>query len=200
MDEIEIMRQQLTAIKRQLDTQQIVNKELLRKVMRSKASWLNRFVNIEIITLPVVYLLFVIISAAYGVSQWYAFSFLIMSALDTAFDWRTVRIPSDMFGSASILELKKFLLRQKRERFIQVCVGAPLCVIWVVAFFLAMVANIDVTSSDDLEQMVKTGGLIGGLAGGVVGGVVMIVLYRKMQRTNDTLLRDIRDLEEDMAE
>lgn len=200
MDEIEIMRQQLTAMKRQLDTQQIVNKELLRKVMRSKASWLNRFVSIEIITLPVVYLLFVIISAAYGVSQWYAFSFLIMSALDTAFDWRTVRISSDMFGSASILELKKFLLRQKRERLIQACVGAPLCIIWVVAFFLAMVANIDVMSSGDLEQVVKTGGLIGGIAGGVVGGVVMIVLYRKMQRTNDTLLGDIRDLEEDMAE
>ncbi len=199
MEEIEIMRQQLAALKQQLDTQQIVNKELLRKVMRNKASWLNRFVNIEIITLPVVYLLFVIISAAYGISQWYAFTFFILGALDTIFDWRTVRIPTDMFSSASILDLKKFLLRQKRERHIQIFVGAPLCIIWVVAFFMAMVRNVDMSSSD-LAQVARTGGLFGGIVGGMVGAVVMIVLYRKMQRTNDTLLRDIRELEEEAAE
>ena len=194
MEEIEIMRQQLAAMKRQLDTQQIVNRELLRKVMRGKASWLNKFVNIEIITLPVVYLLFVIISAAYGISQWYAFAFLILSALDTVFDWRTVRIPTDMFGSASILELKKFLLRQKRERYIQICVGIPLCIMWIIAFFTAMVRKVDMTS-DDLEQAVRAGGLFGGIIGGMVGVVVVIVLYRKIQRTNDTLLRDIHDIE-----
>ncbi len=199
MEEIEIMRQQLATLKQQLDTQQIVNKDLLRKVMRSKASWLNRFVNIEIITLPVVYLLFVIISAAYGLSQWYAFSFLILGALDTILDWRTVRIPAEMFSSASILELKKFLLRQKRERHIQIFVGGPLCVIWVVAFFMGMVKNVDMSSSE-IAQVARTGGLFGGIVGGIVGVVVMIVLYRKMQRTNDTLLNDIRELEEEAAE
>ncbi len=199
MEEIEIMRQQLATLKQQLDTQQIVNKDLLRKVMRSKASWLNRFVNIEIITLPVVYLLFVIISAAYGLSQWYAFSFLILGALDTILDWRTVRIPAEMFSSASILELKKFLLRQKRERHIQIFVGGPLCVIWVVAFFMGMVKNVDMSSSE-IAQVARTGGLFGGIVGGIVGVVVMIVLYRKMQRTNDTLLNDIRELEEEATE
>ncbi len=199
MEEIEIMRQQLATLKQQLDTQQIVNKDLLRKVMRSKASWLNRFVNIEIITLPVVYILFVIISAAYGLSQWYAFSFLILGALDTILDWRTVRIPAEMFSSASILELKKFLLRQKRERHIQIFVGGPLCVIWVVAFFMGMVKNVDMSSSE-IAQVARTGGLFGGIVGGIVGVVVMIVLYRKMQRTNDTLLNDIRELEEEAAE
>ncbi len=199
MEEIKIMRQQLATLKQQLDTQQIVNKDLLRKVMRSKASWLNRFVNIEIITLPVVYLLFVIISAAYGLSQWYAFSFLILGALDTILDWRTVRIPAEMFSSASILELKKFLLRQKRERHIQIFVGGPLCVIWVVAFFMGMVKNVDMSSSE-IAQVARTGGLFGGIVGGIVGVVVMIVLYRKMQRTNDTLLNDIRELEEEAAE
>ncbi len=199
MEEIEIMRQQLVVLKKQLDTQQIVNKELLRKVMRSKASWLNRYVNFEIITFPLVYLLFVIISAVYGISQWYAFIFFIIGGLDTALDWRTVRIPSDLFGSASILELKKFLLRQKRERHIQIFVTGPLCVLWVIAFLTAMMRNIDMTSSE-LEQVARTGGLAGGIIGGIIGVVVMLVLYRKMQRTNDTLLRDIRELEEEAAE
>lgn len=199
MEEIEIMRQQLVTLKKQLDTQQIVNKELLRKVMRSKASWLNRYVNFEIITFPLVYLLFVIISAVYGISQWYAFIFFIIGGLDTALDWRTVRIPSDLFGSASILELKKFLLRQKRERHIQMFVTAPLCVLWIIAFLTAMMKNIDVPSSE-LEQVVRTGGVAGGIIGGIIGVVVMLILYRKMQRTNDTLLRDIRELEKEPAE
>lgn len=199
MEEIEIMRQQLVTLKKQLDTQQIVNKELLRKVMRSKASWLNRYVNFEIITFPLVYLLFVIISAVYGISQWYAFIFFIIGGLDTALDWRTVRIPSDLFGSASILELKKFLLRQKRERHIQMFVTAPLCVLWIIAFLTAMMKNIDVPSSE-LEQVVRTGGVAGGIIGGIIGVVVMLILYRKMQRTNDTLLRDIRELEKEAAE
>lgn len=199
MEEIEIMRQQLVTLKKQLDTQQIVNKELLRKVMRSKASWLNRYVNFEIITFPLVYLFFVIISAVYGISQWYAFIFFIIGGLDTALDWRTVRIPSDLFGSASILELKKFLLRQKRERHIQMFVTAPLCVLWIIAFLTAMMKNIDVPSSE-LEQVVRTGGVAGGIIGGIIGVVVMLILYRKMQRTNDTLLRDIRELEKEAAE
>lgn len=199
MEEIEIMRQQLVTLKKQLDTQQIVNKELLRKVMRSKASWLNRYVNFEIITFPLVYLFFVIISAVYGISQWYAFIFFIIGGLDTALDWRTVRIPSDLFGSASILELKKFLLRQKRERHIQMFVTAPLCVLWIIAFLTAMMKNIDVPSSE-LEQVVRTGGVAGGIIGGIIGVVVMLILYRKMQRTNDTLLRDIRELEKEPAE
>ena len=195
MEEIEMMRQQLATLKRQLDTQHIVNKELLRKVMRSKASWLNRVVVTEIITLPFVYLIFVSISVAYGISQWYAFIFLIFSALDAAFDWYTVRIPAGMFGTASILELKRFLLRQKRARMLQVCIGLPLAIIWIIAFFLAMRANTDLGISGDAAQAAKTGGIFGGVIGGIIGGIVVLILYRKIQRINDALLCDIHDIE-----
>lgn len=195
MDQLEIMREQLAAMKQQLDTQQIINHELLRKIMRGKASWLNRFVNIEIISIPFVFLLFVIISVGYGISQWYALSFLILASIDSAFDWRFVRIPPRMFSCVSILELKKFLLKQKRGRFIQTCISAPLVVIWVVAFFAAIATETKLSVSSDFMESVKTGGLIGGLIGAIVGLIVVIILYRKMQRTNDDLLRDIRDIE-----
>ena len=65
MEELEIMRMQLDALKQQLDTQEIINRDLLRKIMRRKASWLNRLVNFETIALPRTYQLFVGRTAEY---------------------------------------------------------------------------------------------------------------------------------------
>ena len=72
MEDLEIMRQQLAELKRRLDTQQIVNKGLLRKLMRRKASWLNRLVIVEIASLPFIYLIFAVTCYAAGISQWFA--------------------------------------------------------------------------------------------------------------------------------
>lgn len=165
--------------------------------MRSKASWLNRFVIGEIIMMPFLYLFFAGLSAFFEISQWYAVVFLICGAVDVFLDWRNVRIPSAMFGTASVLELKKFLLRQKKERFIQTCVMTPLVVIWLVLFFLAMNEKTFLPDSDSIAQAAKDGALIGGFIGGVIGLVVVILIYYRMQHTNDDLLRDIRELEND---
>lgn len=199
MDQLEIMRRQLEAMKQQLDTQQIINKDLLRKIMRRKASWLNRLVAFEILFLPLGYLMFAGICAFYDISQLYAVSFLIFCGIDVAFDWRLVRIPPAMFGSASIIELKKFILKQKKGRFIQTCIMLPLAIVWLIAFFAAMERSSDMTVSGDITDAAMTGGVFGAAIGAVVGVVVVIIIYRRMSRTNDDLLRDISDLENDSA-
>ncbi len=196
MDELEIMRHQLAAMKSRLDSQQIINRELMRKVMRSKASWLNRFVNVEIITVPIVYLLLVIICVGYGISQWFAGVFLLMGAIDAALDWRTVRIPPRMFGTASIIYLRKYLIRQKKERMIQTCIMFPLTLIWLVAFLSAMLAGTDMSLAGDILVAARQGGIIGGVIGGLIGLVMVVVIFRKMQRTNDTLLSDLHEQNE----
>lgn len=201
MEELEMMRIQLDALKQQLDTQQIINKDLLRKIMRRKASWLNRFVNFEIVALPLTYLLFVGISVFYGISQWYAFLFLVFGAIDTAFDWRAVRIPPSMFGTASILDLKRLLLRQKKMRFVQTCIGAPLAIIWIAAFFYEMLTHSFQTIPHEImhnaSSYISVGGLTGAFIGIITGVITIIIIYHKMQHTNDDLLRDIHDLEND---
>ncbi len=196
MDELEIMRHQLAAMKSRLDSQQIINRELMRKVMRSKASWLNRFVNVEIITVPIVYLLLVIICVGYGISQWFAGAFLLMGAIDAAIDWRTVRIPPRMFGTASIIYLRKYLIRQKKERMIQTCIMFPLTLIWLVAFLSAMLAGTDMSLTGDILVAARQGGIIGGVIGGLIGLVMVVVIFSKMQRTNDTLLSDLHEQNE----
>lgn len=196
MEELEIMRRQLAAMKRELDTRQIVNNNLMRRVMHSKASWLNRLVNAEIVALPILYILIAAICLKSDISQWYASVFIIIATADVALDIRTVRIPSHMFGTASIIELRKHLIRQKKERFIQTCVMLPVALIWLTAFVTAVFSHIDISPSCDLKTAAITGGIVGGIGGGIISIIVIMILYRKMQQTNDALLRDISDLEE----
>ncbi|MDE6341030.1 MAG: hypothetical protein K2K93_01810, partial [Muribaculaceae bacterium] len=92
MEELEIMRRQLASMKEQLRSQHIVNESLMRKVMKGKASWMNTLVKAEIICVPITWILLAAICAFYGISQWYASLFLIMSVIDTYIDWYTVRI------------------------------------------------------------------------------------------------------------
>ncbi|MDE6341552.1 MAG: hypothetical protein K2K93_04485, partial [Muribaculaceae bacterium] len=108
--------------------------------------------------------------------------------------------PPALFGTLSMIDLKKFLLKQKRRRVVQMIVMAPLAVAWVVTFLIDMVArNIELVDGPgpDPEEMVKIGGAAGGIIGAVIGVIVMIVLFRRMQRTNDTLISDIDDAGQD---
>ena len=197
MDQLDIMRQQLAELKLQLDNQQIINQDLLRKVMRGKASWIDRFVKFELISLPFIYLLFVGICWAYGISQWYAFAFLICGAIDALLDLRTARIPPSIF-SGSIVDMRRFLVKQKAQRFIQTCVMGILCIIWVCLFFAAMATSKSTfLNSDGIWTVASIGGLIGGVLGAIVGVLIIIILYRKMQRTNDQILSDLNQLEAD---
>lgn len=200
MEELEIMRRQLESMKEQLRSQHIVNESLMRKVMKGKATWLNTLVKAEIICVPITWILFAAICAFYGMSQWYASLFLIMAVIDTYIDWYTVRIPAGLFGTLSMIDLKKFLLRQKRRRMVQMIIMTPLAVAWVVAFLSDMIArNTELVNgpSPDLKDMAMIGGTAGGIIGAVIGVIVMIVVFRKMQRTNDTLISYIGDMEQD---
>ncbi len=198
MEELDIMRRQLAEMKQMLDTQQIINNELMNKVMRSKASWLNRFVKAELILIPLVYLLFVAICHYYGISQWYAFTVLVFGGIDTLIDIRTVRIPAGLFSTSSILDLKKFLLRQKRERFIQTCISGTTCVIWLILFCYAMfTSNSTEFTNNDIWQGARIGGIVGSIIGAVIGIIAFVIIYRKMQSTNDAIIKDINELQQE---
>lgn len=195
MEELEIMRQQLNALKQQLNSQQIVNRELMQKVMRRNASWLNKMVNAEIIAVPFLCLIIVVGCAVFGISMWYAVTYAVCCIADVVMDWYSVRIPNEIFGQYSILELKKYLLKQKRFRFIQTAVMLPLSLIWLSAYVYSMFVygNIEFMNQHPREAHIV--GIVTAAIANIVGIITVLIIYYKMQRTNDTLLRDIRDLE-----
>ena len=187
MEDLDILKQEMAELKRNLDKEQIVNDRLLRTVMRQKASWLNRFVIVEVITLPILYLMFVGICAYFHISQWYAFSLFILSALDVAADLRTFRISPKVFSTCSLLEVRKLLIKQKKERFIHVCIALPLAIVWILLFSYAI---FKATSPLAEDHNLNFAGAIGGVIGAIIGAGAVIVIYRKAQRTNDNLLSE----------
>lgn len=197
MEDLEIMRQQLSALKQKLDTQKIINKDLMRSVMRNKASWLNRFVNIEIIGIPIIYFIVAATSYAVGISQWFAIILLVMTTVDVALDWHLVRISPDKFSRLSIIELKKFLMKQKKLRLIQTIAMAPLALIWLLTFFSAYISKLEIFPYTDIPAFIKPGIWIVIIASLIAAVIVVCILLRKMQQTNDALIKDIDDLEKD---
>ena len=195
MDELDVMRQQFADMKRQLDTQQIVNKDLMHKVMRGKVSWMNLLVKGEVIALPLFTLLFLRISSNLGISLWYAIAFFILAGIDTLGDFYTVRIPTRLFSTCSMLDLKKFLVRQKKLRFRQVCVSLPLALVWVALFSYQLTYHLNTELTDNAEHALLIGIILGAVVGVVVAVMVVVSIYRKMQRTSDQILSDIRQLQ-----
>lgn len=194
MNQLEEMRSQMAAMKSKLDTQQIVNKELMRKIMSNKASWLNLLVKAELFALPLIFIILAGICILFDISQWYSISFLILGGIDTGLDLKTVRIPGSLFGSTSIIELKRFLVRQKKERFIQTTIMSVISIIWLIMFILSITKSSFVSSNK--INLIETYGLIGGSIG--ISLIVIVILYQKMQRTNDHILADIEELEKDV--
>lgn len=189
--ELESLKEEMATLKRDLDNEQIVNARLLRTIMCRRSSWIGNFVKFESLLIIPVYLIFVGMCCAFHMSQWYALAFLILGAIDNIVDYRTYIIPKTLLSTCSMLEIRRRLIRQKKERFIQLCISLPLCLVWIVAFFYGMQSSF---AGGDVDKMIlNEGSLIGGAVGGVIGLAVVLLLHRKAQKTNDRILHDIEE-------
>lgn len=51
-NELEQMRQQMQLLRKKLDRQEIINDKMMRLSVKSKMSWIRRFVYLEFLLLP----------------------------------------------------------------------------------------------------------------------------------------------------
>lgn len=193
MDELEKLRVEMDALKRNLDKQQIVNKDLMRTVMKQRASWLNNLVIGEIVLLPVLFIMFMAMCVGMHVSVWFAVALLVIGGIDTAFDWRTLRISPRLISTSSIMQLRRTLVKQKKQRFWQTVIGTVLSIIWLILFASAAL-HADGLAEED--HLINFGGAIGGVFGGIFGGIVVVWIYKKAQKTNDDILSDLDEIEQ----
>lgn len=194
MDELEKLRVEMDALKRNLDKQQIVNKDLMRTVMKQRASWLNNLVIGEIVLLPVLFIMFMAMCVVLHVSVWFAVALLVIGGIDTAFDWRTLRISPRLISTSSIMQLRRTLVKQKKQRFWQTMIGTVLAIIWLILFASAAL-HADGLAEED--HLINFGGAIGGVFGGIFGGIAVVWIYKKAQKTNDDILSDLDEIEEE---
>lgn len=194
MDELTILRQQMDSVKKSLEESKIVNRKLMVTVMKQKSSWLNNYVLLELVALPLLFLLLYGECVVLGVPVWFSIIFIIGAVIDVIVDFKTTRIPPSDFARLDMLSLRRKLTRQKRQRYIQLLVSLPLALVWGGWFVYECNKSIMGDSNiDDRMSFCINIGLVAAVS--IASIVVVVAIYKKMNSVNDDIIGTIDDSE-----
>lgn len=192
---LEQMRSQLETLKHKLDSQQIVNDRLMRTAMQSRMGWIGRYVRVEeYLLLPLVAVVFLGVKVVFGVSWWFFAFTMVMCVADIVADHKVNILGGSLWQNGSMVEVRRRLVRMKELRRRQLMVSFPVVGVWLVVLVLELMSagafgpGVPPVSE---WRPAAFAGVVGGVVGAVTGLVVAVVLVRKMQRTNDELIRQI---------
>ena len=188
--ELDFMRQQMSAFKHQLEQQEIVNDRLLTESMRKKMSWIKAYIIAEIIALPFIMLILACLKDLFDITWWSVGALAFMCVFDVWWDDHVnIQCMKDTdYNRDNLLLTTEKLLDMKQRRAVQMGISVPM--------LIAVLACIGFdfnrgSKAGDVEAMAT---MIGGGVGSAVGIVIAFFIYRKMQRTNDELIRQIEEL------
>lgn len=192
---IELMRSQMADFKQQLEKQNIVNDLIIAKSMRSKMSWIKRLVISEIIALPLILIVFIAIKYAYDLSWWGIGTFYALALFDTWFDYRTnVQCMKDTdYSRDNLIYTMQKLVNMKQRRGVEMGIMTPATILSALA--IGMETSDSLTAHDASEHewlLLYCGGI-----GLIIGIIAALFIYRRMQKTNDELIRQIEELTEE---
>ncbi|MGM9710163.1 MAG: hypothetical protein ACI3ZB_11270 [Prevotella sp.] len=185
--DIESMRKQLETLKKKLDEQQIVNDKLVRKAMSNKMSWIMKFLWTELfVLLPFAVLAFCNLKSMVPGMSWYpVIAILVFMLACIVIDLYVNNTSENDWKSENLISTGMKLVKMKRLRWMQVAINLPIVFILFVWLFY------------DLEFEGKDAMVCGSVVGGVIGMAIGIGVLIRMNRTNDELIRQIRELKEE---
>lgn len=190
-NELELMRQQLAILNKKLESETIINARLMREAMKHKMSWIKKFLWGEIIAIPILILFFGAVTVAFHLSYGPLILMTVMMIVSVFFDYKINMIDDRDFLKGNLADTALRLAQMKRRRKINELASFPFLFIWVAWFSYDLYKHIP---ADGIWHFALTGALVGGLVGCVIGGVSALFIFRKMQRTNDELIRQIDEL------
>lgn len=199
IDELELLREQMQVLRDKLDKQEIVNDKLIRNSVKSKMSWVKKFVYLEFLLLPVLACVWFGIKEVFNLS-WTNYAILmIMSTIDTIWDYRINVASFDLEKVAenNLTDTLQKLISMKQMRAKSFSIMLPLCALWLVWTGIEMWQGVgSLGEADSLMRAAGYSGFGGLIVGIPIGLYAVIHIYRKMQRTNDELIEQIRDFSE----
>lgn len=199
IDELELLREQMQVLRDKLDKQEIVNDKLIRNSVKSKMSWVKKFVYLEFLLLPVLACVWFGIKEVFNLS-WTNYAILmIMSTIDTIWDYRINVASFDLekVTENNLTDTLQKLISMKQMRAKSFSIMLPLCALWLVWTGIEMWQGVgSLGEADSLMRAAGYSGFGGLIVGIPIGLYAVIHIYRKMQRTNDELIEQIRDFSE----
>lgn len=193
-----MLRDQMAAMKSDLDKNAIINDRLMQTVMKERSKGLNRLVNAEIISIPFLILLFFGICHVMHLSIWILVTMAIGLIVSTVVDIKTVKVSTRLINSLSLRDLRTYLIRQKRQRTIQLIVELPLGMAWLVWLLLSLFDNSMVlTDLRDMNNQATVGWIKFAIimVTSIIAIFTMIMVYREAQNVNDSMIKEIESNE-----
>jgi len=202
MMELEQMREQMQVLRNKLDTQEIVNDKLVKNSIKSKMSWIKKFVYFELLLVPFTALMAYVLKEMFNLS-WFTYAFIVvLSAIDAVCDYRinVASLDLEKVEKHNLSDTLQKLVAMKKMRaksfFIMMLLSIPLF-IWASIEMWQNISTGTITFIDDVPANIVCAGAYGGLVGGIIGffvGIyISIRIYRKMQATNDEIIAQLEE-------
>ena len=190
-NEILEMREQLAALKKQLDTQEIINDRLIKEAMLGKLSSMNRsaiwMCAVCLIMIPLGYLNFQRMghSTALCIATSALFFISFMSILISHYRLRK----RDIY-SGDLITVYQEVSRMRKIYKSWHYFSIPILVVWFAWWEYEIYQNM---AHEDLTMMLIISG--SGIFGGVIGGIIGLRIHKRTLCTAEDLLRQIEELQ-----
>lgn len=197
-NELEQMRQQMQLLRKKLDRQEIINDKMMRLSVKSKMSWIRRFVYLEFLLLPFAALVWYGIKVFFDLSWANYAIMLMMCVIDAVWDYRinVASLDLEKVEDHNLTGTLQKLSTMKQMRAKSFFIMMPMLILWLVWTCIEMWQYIGSISNNEdiLIVAVAYGTFAGCIMGVFVGIFVSFRIYCKMQHTNDILIEQIKKL------
>ena len=186
--QLEDMRQQMAALKRKLERQEVVNDQLIRQMMRRNVSSLNRrtwvLTAIALLMIPYGYWAFVILNG-FSMAFWIGTCILMLISAGATF-----YIGKDVLNSQllknDLMDVRFKMARAKKFNAQWLLYSIPAIILWIVWFCY------EAYKKGGTEEMNAL--LFGGGIGAVIGLVIGLRVHFKTQRQYQAVIDQIEEM------
>jgi len=196
------MRGQLQALKQEIDKQEIVNDEMFRNSFKKNTSLARNYGKIALfLCIPLVIAIYLLARYAVGLS-WPLFSVIvILTIADAALDYYLGTYDTSHVMESDMMTIAKRLAWHNKIRkkafIIGVLAFIPVCIWLCVEVYNSQTGFYwNTFESPEEVHFVKLGLIVCIVIGCIIGLITGLVIYRKMQRANRNIIRDIEEMQE----
>jgi hypothetical protein len=192
----------MQVLRNKLDTQEIVNEKLVKNSVKSKMSWIKKFVYFELLLIPFIALIWYGLKEVFNLSWFCYASILVLCVIDAVLDYRinVASLDLEKVEKHNLSDTLQKLIAMKQMRaksfFIIMLLSIPLF-IWASIEMWQNISTSTITFIDDVPANIVCAGAYAGLVGGIIGffvGIyISIRIYRKMQATNDEIIAQLEE-------
>lgn len=202
MMELEQMREQMQVLRNKLETQEIVNDKFVKNSIKSKMSWMKKFIYFEFLMIPFGALMMYVLKEVFNLS-WFCYAFIVvLCVIDAVWDYRinVAALDLEKVEKHNLSDTLQKLIAMKQMRaksFFIMMLLSILLFMWASIEMWQNISTGTITFIDNVPTNIvyieAYAGLFGGIIGFFVGIYITIRIYRKMQTTNDELIAQIEE-------